>query len=36
MGYWNPENAVIPTMGLSSTENLFGGIGIQIMYVFNH
>ncbi len=36
MGYWNPENAVIPTMGLGSGENLFGGIGIQIMYVFNH
>ena len=36
MGYWNPENAAIPTMGKGSAENLFGGIGIQIMYVFNH
>lgn len=36
MGYWNPENAVIPAMGTVSTENLYGGIGIQIMYVFNH
>lgn len=36
MGYWNPENTVLPTMGLGSTENLFGGIGVQVMYVFNH
>ena len=36
MGYWNPENAVIPTMGIDASENLFGGVGIQIMYVFNH
>lgn len=36
MGYWNPKNGVIPTMGLGSSENLFGGLGIQIMYVFNH
>lgn len=36
MGYWNPENTVIPTMGAGSSENLFGGVGIQVMYVFNH
>jgi hypothetical protein len=36
MGYWNPENAIIPTMGVDAAENLFGGIGIQIMYVLNH
>jgi hypothetical protein len=36
MGYWNPENAVIPTMGVDAADNLFGGVGIQIMYVFNH
>jgi len=36
MGYWNPENTVIPTMGFDAGENLFGGLGIQIMYVFNH
>jgi len=36
MAYWNPENAVIPTMWIDTAENLYGGIGIQLMYVFNH
>lgn len=36
MGYWNPENAAIPAMGFDVGENLFGGIGIQVMYVLNH
>lgn len=36
MGYWNPKEAAIPTMGIDTGENLFGGIGIQVMYVFNH
>jgi hypothetical protein len=36
MAYWNPEDTVMPTMGTDSSENLFGGIGIQVMYVFNH
>ena len=36
MGYWNPENAVMPNMGISTNDNLYGGIGIQVMYVFNH
>ncbi len=34
MGYWNPENNQLPNMG--TTENLYGGIGIQLMFVFNH
>jgi hypothetical protein len=32
--YWNPENYQIPTQG--SSLNLFGGFGIQLMFVFNH
>lgn len=36
MGYWNPENAALPAMGIETEQNLFGGIGIQVMYVFNH
>nr|NQU89576.1 hypothetical protein [Bacteroidota bacterium] len=34
MGYWNPENNQLPTMG--TEENLYGGIGIQLMFVLNH
>ncbi len=34
MGYWNPENNQLPTMG--EAENLYGGIGLQLMFVFNH
>ena len=34
MGYWNPETAQIPTAG--SETNLYGGKGIQVMFVFNH
>jgi hypothetical protein len=34
MGYWNPENYIIPTQG--SDQNLFAGRGIQIMLVWNH
>ena len=34
MAYWNPENSQLPTAG--SETNLFGGKGIQIMFVFNH
>ena len=34
MGYWNPETAQIPTTG--SETNLYGGKGIQVMFVFNH
>ncbi len=34
MGYWNPENNQLPTMG--AKENLYGGLGIQLMFVFNH
>lgn len=34
MGYLNPENYNIPTQ--SSSTNLFGGQGIQLMMVWNH
>ena len=34
MGYWNPENYNIPTQGGST--NLFGGKGVQLMFVWNH
>ncbi len=34
IAYWNPENYQIPTQG--SSQNLYGGIGIQVMFVFNH
>lgn len=34
MAYWNPQNNQLPTMG--STQNLYGGIGLQIMFVLNH
>ncbi len=34
MAYWNPENIFLPQQNLSS--NLFGGKGVQFMFVFNH
>ncbi len=34
MAYWNPENSLLPTQ--SSSTNLYGGKGIQIMLIFNH
>jgi len=34
MAYWNPENGQMPTSGTS--ENLYNGIGVQLMLVFNH
>jgi len=34
MAYWNPANSLLPTAG--STRNLYGGKGMQIMFVFNH
>ncbi|PKP36050.1 MAG: hypothetical protein CVT98_09435, partial [Bacteroidetes bacterium HGW-Bacteroidetes-15] len=34
MAYWNPEIFNIPQQNLGS--NMFGGKGIQIMFVFNH
>lgn len=33
MAYWNPESVQIPT---NSTQNLYGGKGIQVMFVYNH
>jgi len=34
MGYWNPEDNKMPIMG--AAKNLYGGKGVQIMFVFNH
>ncbi|HOP04623.1 MAG TPA: hypothetical protein PL017_00530 [Tenuifilaceae bacterium] len=34
MAYWNPENIILPQQSLNS--NLFGGKGVQFMFVFNH
>lgn len=34
MAYWNPKNYQIPTQ--NTQYNLFGGKGIQIMFVLNH
>ncbi|MCD6354778.1 MAG: hypothetical protein J7L95_04435, partial [Prolixibacteraceae bacterium] len=34
IAYWNPEIFQVPTQ--SSKQNLFGGKGIQFMFVFNH
>ncbi len=34
MGYWNPEIFQVPTQ--STEQNLYGGKGIQVMFVFNH
>ena len=35
MAYWNPENQSMPSMGMGG-ENLYQGLGLQIMFVFNH
>ncbi|MCD6564713.1 MAG: hypothetical protein J7K53_02100 [Bacteroidales bacterium] len=34
MGYWNPENPQMPAMG--TARNLYGGKGVQVMFVYNH
>ena len=34
IGYWNPDNYIIPTQGTGP--NLFAGRGVQIMLVLNH
>lgn len=34
MGYWNPEVFQVPTQ--NTEQNLYGGKGIQVMFVFNH
>jgi len=34
MGYWNPDNYLIPAQG--SGENMFAGKGVQVMLVWNH
>jgi hypothetical protein len=34
MAFWNPENFNIPTQNTQA--NLFGGKGIQFMFVYNH
>ncbi|RLD67407.1 MAG: hypothetical protein DRI84_02520 [Bacteroidetes bacterium] len=34
MGYWNPKANKLPTMG--PEENLYGGVGIQLMFALNH
>ena len=36
MGYWNPEQSPLSLVGSGTTENLYGGVGIQLMFVFNH
>lgn len=34
MGYWNPDTFQLPAQ--TSTQNIFAGKGIQIMFVYNH
>jgi hypothetical protein len=34
MAYWNPETIDLPQQNLQS--NMFGGKGVQLMFVFNH
>ena len=34
MAYWNPETFNLPQQNIQS--NLFGGKGLQVMFVFNH
>ena len=34
MGYINPKDYKIPAQG--AAENLYGGSGVQLMYVYNH
>lgn len=35
MAYWNPENTPLAIRGMSTTENLMSGRGVQAMVVFN-
>lgn len=35
MAYWNPENTPLAIPGMSTTENLMSGRGVQAMVVFN-
>lgn len=34
MGYWNPKENRIPTQ--NSTQNLYSGVGVQLLFLFNH
>ncbi|MCB9286497.1 MAG: hypothetical protein H6560_04200 [Lewinellaceae bacterium] len=34
MGYWNPKDNQIPTQ--NSTRNLYSGVGVQVLFLFNH
>ena len=34
MGYWNPKDTQLPTQ--NSTQNLYSGVGLQVLFVFNH
>ncbi|MCO6487400.1 MAG: hypothetical protein J5I98_03230 [Phaeodactylibacter sp.] len=34
MGYWNPKDNRIPTQ--NSTQNLYSGPGLQVLFLFNH
>lgn len=34
MAYWNPESKMLPIQ--EGSQNIFGGKGIQILFVFNH
>ena len=34
MGYWNPKDNRIPTQ--NSTQNLYAGVGVQLLFLFNH
>jgi len=34
MAYWNPENTRIPAQ--NSTQNLYSGVGVQVLFLFNH
>ncbi|MBK7410413.1 MAG: hypothetical protein IPL49_00955 [Saprospirales bacterium] len=34
MGYWNPKSTRLPTQ--NSTQNLYSGVGLQVLFVFNH
>ena len=34
MGYWNPEDNRLPTQ--NSSQNLYSGVGVQLLFLFNH
>ena len=34
MAFWNPENSMLPSQ--NSEVNLYGGKGVQLMFVYNH